>query len=641
MATATTNPVIHALQHRADSDPDRFWAQEATKLHWFHPWSRVFESDPPEFKWFVGGQINLSYNCLDRHIENGRGGHAALIYENERGERRVLTYYQLWSQVKKVAAGLRGLGVARGDRVVLYMPTMPEAIIAMLASTRIGAIHVVVFAGFGSGALAERIRLSGAKVLLTTDVTYRRGKETPLLGIVEAALAEPGLPIEKVVILPRGAGIPAVRPGRDLLWKEFLAGGEGHSDAYESMEANEPAYILATSGTTASPKLVVHVHGGYSVWIRSASDWVFGLRPDDIWWSTSDIGWVVGHSYIVYAPLLIGCTTIAFEGAIDYPGPQSFYRVIQENGVTGLFTAPTAIRLLMGYGTEPAKSFDFRTLSRVFSAGEVLNPAAWEWMQKQLFHDRIPVVDHMWQTETGGPIFANLYGVSLLPIKPGSAGIPLPGIHAEIRTSDGARAGKGEKGTVVLTQPFPGLTPTLWGERERYKKDYWSRIPGAYYTGDAAYIDDDGYFFFSGRADEILKIAGHRIGTIEVENAFLRHPSVGEVGVVGKPDELRGEVIVAFVALKKGQVGSDALKEQLIRTVRQELGPVAVIGETYFVSMLPKTRSGKIMRRVLKSVLADRDPGDVSTIEEAGSVEEARRAWLRMREEVAAHSAPA
>ena len=638
---AGTNPLINAVRQSVDSHPEIFWSHEANKLHWFSPWSKVFESDPPEFKWFVGGRINLSYNCLDRHIEEGRGGHAALIYENERGERCVMTYFQLWTQVKRIAAALRGIDVARGDRVAIYMPPMPEAIAAMLACARIGAIHVVVFAGFGSGALAERIRLSGAKVLLTADGTYRRGKVTPLLGLVESALSEPGLPIEKVVIAPRGVEVPTLHPGRDFLWNDFLGRAEGHSDAFEPMEANEPAFILATSGTTAKPKLVVHVHGGYSVWIRSASDWVFGLRPDDIWWSTSDIGWVVGHSYIVYAPLLVGCTTVAFEGAVDYPGPQTFYRVIQENGVTGLFTAPTAIRLLMGYGTEPAQRFDLQTLNRVFSAGEVLNPAAWEWMQKRLFLDRVPVIDHMWQTETGGPIFANPYGVSLLPIKPGSAGIPLPGIHAEVRAPEGTPLKTGEKGIVVLTQPFPGLTPTLWAERERYKNDYWMRMSGAYYTGDAAYVDDDGYFFFSGRADEILKIAGHRIGTIEVESAFLRHPSVGEVAVVGKPDELRGEVISAFVALKRGETGSSSLKAQLTRTVRDEMGPVAVVGEIYFVTALPKTRSGKIMRRVLKSVLLDRDPGDLSSIEDEGSVDEARKAWHQMRGEVAGDSTPA
>ncbi len=632
---AHSNPLVNALRSRAESDPDRFWAEEAGKLHWFQPWSRVFETDPPEFKWFSGGRTNLCYNCLDRHVESGRGGHAALIYENERGERRVFTYHELWMHVKRVAAALRGLGVRRGDRVAIYMPTMPEAIMAMLACARIGAIHLVVFAGFGSGALAERIRLAGTKVLLTADTTYRKGKDTSLLEIVETALQEPGIPVEKVVILPRGSKVPSLRPGRDLLWNEFVALSRGQSDACESMEANEPAYILATSGTTAKPKLVIHVHGGYAVWINSCAEWVFGLSPDDIWWSTSDIGWVVGHSYIVYAPLIVGCTTVVYEGAIDYPGPQTFYRMIEEHGVTGLFTAPTAIRLLMGYGTEPSKSFDLHTLHRIFSAGEVLNPAAWEWMQIQLFHDRVPVVDHMWQTETGGPIFANPYGVSLLPIKPGSAGLPLPGVSAEIRTPEGGALAQGEKGIVVLTRPFPGLTPTIWGDRKRYRSDYWERMPGVYYTGDAAYVDEDGYFFFSGRADEIMKVAGHRIGTIEVENAFLRNPAVAEAGVIGRPDELRGEVICAFVTLKKGYEPSTELKASLLKTVRQEMGPVVVIGDIYFVPALPKTRSGKIMRRVLKSVLLDRDPGDVSTIEEEGSVEEARHAWQAMRGEIA------
>lgn len=637
---AQTNPLVNALRHRAETDPDGFWAAEAEKLRWFQPWQRVFEADPPEFKWFSGGRINLSYNCLDRHVESGRGGHAAMIYENERGERRVFTYHELWMQVKRVAAALRGLGVGKGDRVAIYMPTMPEAIIAMLACTRIGAIHLVVFAGFGSGALSERIRLSGAKVLLTADITYRKGKDISLLEIVEAALREPGTAVDKVVILPRGPHTPALHAGRDLLWNDFVALAAGHSDAVESMEANEPAYILATSGTTAKPKLVVHVHGGYAVWINSCAEWVFGLNPHDVWWSTSDIGWVVGHSYIVYAPLIVGCTTVVYEGAIDHPGPQTFYRMIEDHGVSGLFTAPTAIRLLMGYGTEPAKRFDLHTLRRIFSAGEVLNPAAWEWMQVKLFEDRVPVVDHMWQTETGGPIFANPYGVSLLPIKPGSAGLPLPGVSVEIRTPEGGFLAPGEKGIVVLTRPFPGLTPTIWNDRKRYRTDYWERMPGVYYTGDAAYADEDGYFFFSGRADEIMKVAGHRIGTIEVENAFLRNPAVAEAGVIGKPDELRGEVICAFVTLKKGQEPSAELKASILKTVRQEMGPVVVIGDIYFVPALPKTRSGKIMRRVLKSVLLDREPGDVSTIEEEGSVEEARRAWREMRGETAAGSPP-
>jgi acetyl-CoA synthetase len=402
------------------------------------------------------------------------------------------------------------------------------------------------------------------------------------------------------------------------------------------MEANEPAYLLATSGTTAKPKLVVHCHGGYQVGIRSMGAWCFGLNADDVWWATADIGWAVGHSYTVYAPLLAGCTTIAYEGALDHPSPETVYRIVADHRVTGIFTAPTAVRLLMAYGLAPARAFDLGSVERVVCAGEPLNVPAWEWLQKEVFADRVPVIDHMWQTETGAPVFGNPYGIDLLPIKPGSAGIPLPGIFAEVRTLEGERCGPNEKGVVVLTRPFPSLTPTIWGDPERYANDYWGRLPGAYFTGDAGAVDEDGYFWFSGRADEIIKIAGHRIGTIEVETAFLRHPAVAEAGVCGRPDALRGEVISAFVVLRAGHQPTAGLKGELVETVRRELGPVAVIGEVNFVRMLPKTRSGKIMRRVFAAVILDRDPGDISTIEDAGSVEEARAAWRQLRAELRA-----
>jgi acetyl-CoA synthetase len=628
------NPIVKRWQQDAASDPDGFWAQAATRLPWFRPWDRAFEWDPPTFRWFSGGLTNLSYNALDHHVAHGRGGHAALIAHNERGERNVYTYAQLLTEVQRVAAALRGLGVGRGDRVAVYLPTMPEAIIAMLAITRIGAIHLVVFAGFGSGALSERIRLAGAKVLLTADVTWRKGREVDLWTIAREALRDPESPIEHVVLLPRGSTAPDLQPERDLTWDDFLARGQGQSSDYEVMEANEPAYVLATSGTTAEPKLAVHTHGAYQVAIHSMGNWCFGLKPDDVWWSTSDVGWVVGHSYIVYAPLLAGCTTIAYEGGLDHPGPETFYRIVAENRVTGIFTAPTAVRLLMTHGTAPAAGYDLSAVERVVCAGEVLNPPAWEWLQREVFSDRVPVIDHMWQTETAGPVFGNPYGISLLPIKPGSAGIRLPGIFAEVRTVEGEPCPPGEKGIVVLTRPFPGLTPTIWGDPERYDREYWQRIPGVYFTGDAAAVDEDGYFWFSGRADEIIKIAGHRIGTIEVETAFLRHPAVAEAGVCGRPDELRHEVISAFVVLRAGNQPSDELRRELMATVRRELGPVAVIGEINFVRTLPKTRSGKIMRRVFKAVVLDRDPGDISTIEDAGSVEEARAAWQELRTEM-------
>ena len=401
------------------------------------------------------------------------------------------------------------------------------------------------------------------------------------------------------------------------------------------MEANEPAFILATSGTTARPKLAVHTHGGYQVHVHSMGRWMFALRPSDVWWSTSDIGWIVGHSYIVYGPLLAGCTSVVFEGALDFPQPDSNWRaVVEELGCTGIFTSPTAVRALMRYGDAPLQGIDYSRLERVFCAGEVLNPPAWDWLQNKIFGGRIPVVDHMWQTETSGPIFGNPYGLGLLPIKPGSATIPLPGIEAAVVNMDGQPCGPNEKGIMVLKRPFPGLTPTIWGEPERYGNDYWGPIRGVYYSGDSAHIDDDGYVWFAGRADEIIKIAGHRIGTIEVESACLKHPAVAECGVIGRPDELRGEVISAFVLLKHGHTASNELRKALIETVRHELGPIAVIGELNFVSILPKTRSGKIMRRVLKAVTLDRDPGDITTIEDEGSVDEARHAWQQMRAEI-------
>jgi len=630
------SPIVRAMQREAATDPEGFWARAAEQLPWFRPWDRVFEWEPPTFRWFIGGQTNLAYNCLDHHVRRGWGGHAALVYENERGERQVYTYAQLLEEVKRAAAALRGLGVRRGDRVAIYMPTCPEAIITMLACARIGAIHLVVFAGFGAMALGERMALAGAKALFTADVTYRKGRDVPLKGLVDEALTVDGVAVEKTVILRRTDEAIPMQTGRDLTWEEFLALADGQDSAHEPMEANEPAYILATSGTTAKPKLAVHTHGGYQVHIHAMARWVFGLKPEDVWWSTSDIGWVVGHSYIVYAPLLIGCTTIAYEGAIDHPDPGTFYRIIAANHVTSIFTSPTAARLLMRYGVEPARRYDLSSVTRVFCAGEVLNAPAWEWLQKELFEDRIPVIDHMWQTETGGPIVGNPYGISLLPIKPGSAGIVLPGIEGKIVSPEGQELPPGEKGIFVITRPFPGLTPRLWAEPERYGRDYWQRIPGQtlYFTGDATAMDEDGYVWFSGRADEIIKIAGHRIGTIEVETAFLRHPAVAEAGVTARPDPVRMEVISAFVVLRQGYQPSEQLRQELLETVRRELGPVAVIGDLNFVNMLPKTRSGKIMRRVLKAVVLNTDPGDISTIEDEGSVEEAREAWQQMKQEV-------
>jgi acetyl-CoA synthetase len=634
------NPIVQKWLDDAFRDPEEFWDRAARELPWFRTWDRTFEWTFPTFRWFIGGETNLAWNALDYHAQRGHGGHTALISLNERGERQLFTYASLLFQVERAAAGLRALGVQKGDRITIYMPTTPEAIVLMLATVRIGAVHSVVFAGFGARALGDRIVASGSRFVFTADVTYRKGKDIPLKPIVDEALVTSNHAVERVIVLERaGRGMHGTQ-GRDLTWEAFLAAGNGHSGAHVGMEANEPAFILATSGTTASPKLAVHTHGGYQVHIVSMGRWCFGMTPDDVWWATSDIGWIVGHSYMVYAPLIIGCTTVAFEGALDYAQPDAHWRaVVEEYGATGIFTSPTAVRMLMRYGEATLRDVDHRRLERVVCAGEVLNPHAWNWLQNVALGGHVPVIDHMWQTETGGPVFGNPYGISMLPIKPGSAALPLAGIEARVVTAAGEPCAPGEKGIMVITRPFPGMTPALWRDPERYARDYWEKLRvndatgggHAYYSGDSAYVDEEGYFWFCGRADEVIKIAAHRLGTIEVESAFLTHPAVAECGVVGRPDDTRGEVISAFVVLKHGYERSGTLRSELLQAVRRELGAIAVVGELNFVGMLPKTRSGKIMRRVLKAVVLNVDPGDVTTIEDEGSVEEARQAMKELR----------
>ena len=634
-------PGIHPLDDlnaAARADPEAFWRGVAAEhIGWFREPDRIYVADPPTFAWFVGGRMNLCWNALDRQVAAGLGGQPALIAADERGNRRTLTYDELLAEVRAIAAAMRGLGIGPGDRITIYMPTIAEAIATMLATVRIGAIHSVVFAGFGAGALGDRIRASGSRLVVAADLTRRKGADVDLTTIVRDAIAaESGGPgdVEHVVWFRRSnAEAPAAHGDgpRHLDWAEFLAGGTGQAGDHEIVDATDPAFILATSGTTARPKLAVHRHGGYAVQVAAMGRWVMGLRQGEVWWSMSDIGWIVGHSYIVYAPLIAGCTTVAWEGALDHPAPSAAWALIEELGVRGVFTSPTGVRLLMRHGESHARSHDLSSVERVVCAGEVLNEPAWRWLQEVVFEDRIPVIDHMWQTETGGPIFGNPWGLGLLPIKPGSAGRPLPGIEPRVVTPTGGDVPIGEKGIMVLDRPFPGLIATLWGEPERYATDYWDKIPGRYYVGDAARIDEDGNVWFAGRADEIIKIASHRLGTIEVETAFLNHPAVAEAGVTGRPDDLRGEVIAAFVVLRSGQEPSEELRRELIETVRRVLGPVAVIGEISFVDVLPKTRSGKIMRRVLKAVVQGVDPGDLTTIEDEGSVDEARAALEELR----------
>jgi acetyl-CoA synthetase len=612
---------------RALQDPESFWGEVASELYWFRRWEKVFEWNYPEFSWFKGGATNLSYNCLERNVAKGRGNKSALVWENGEGmPRRVLTYDELLSQVKTFAAALKGSRVGRGDRVTIYMPMVPEAAVAMLACTRIGAIHSVVFGGFGFGALADRIEDAESRIVVTADVGYRRGSVVNLKEIVDEALRNRPLKVERVVVLRRGEKNPPMTSGRDLYWDEAVEKGQGVKADVEEMRADELAFILHTSGTMAKPKGTVQPHGSYQVYIYAMGKWIYDLRESDIWWSTSDIGWIVGHSYVVYAPLLFGCTTVMYEGLPDYPTADVWWEILDQNRVSKLWISPTGVRALMQYGDEYPKKHDLSSMRLVFCAGEVLNPPAWEWLQKRIFQDKIPVIDHMWQTETGGPIVGNPVGISQLPIKPGSATVPLPGVDADIVDEEGKSVPAGVEGTFVIRRPFPGLTPTLWRDHERYVESYWNRFPGAYTTGDAAMKDEDGYVWFLGRVDEVIKISAHRIGTIEIESALLKHPAVAEAAVVGRPDPLRGETACAFVVLKSGNEPGGPMKQELKESVRKTMGPIVVISDIHFVKKLPKTRSGKIMRRVIRAILTDKPLGDYSTIEDESSIEELKKA---------------
>jgi acetyl-CoA synthetase len=612
---------------RALEDPESFWGEIASEVYWFRRWDKVFEWNYPKFSWFEGGVTNLSYNCLERNIEKGRGNKPALIWENGEGlPRRVLTYEELLSQVKGFAAALKASGVGRGDRVTIYMPMVPEAAIAMLACTRIGAIHSLVFGGFGFGALADRIEDAESRIVVTADVGYRRGSVVNLKEIVDEALKSRPLKVEKTIVLQRGDKKPPMTLGRDMFWNEAVERGHGVKASVEEMRADELAFILHTSGTMAKPKGTVQPHGSYQVYVYAMGKWVYDLHESDMWWSTSDIGWIVGHSYVVYAPLLFGCTTLMYEGLPDYPSPDVWWEILDRNRVSKLWISPTGVRALMKYGDEYPKKHNLSSVKLVFCAGEVLNPPAWEWLQKRILQDKVPVIDHMWQTETSGPIVGNPVGISKLPIKPGSATIPLPGVDADVVDDEGKTVSPGVEGTFVIRRPFPGLTPTLWRDHDRYVESYWNRFPGAYTTGDAAMKDEDGYVWFLGRVDEVIKISAHRIGTIEIESALLKHPAVAETAVVGRPDPLRGETACAFIVLKSGNDPDDSMKQALKESVRKTMGPIVVISDIHFVNKLPKTRSGKIMRRVIRAILTDKPLGDYSTIEDESSIEELRKA---------------
>ena len=596
---------------RSVEDPEGFWAEAASELHWFKPWDKVFEWEYPQFKWFTGAQCNITYNCLDRHLTTGRKNKAALIWLGEDGSERVYTYGRLAQAVNRFANGLKSLGVGKGDRVVIYMPLTPEGAIAMLACARIGAVHSVVYAGFSVGSLRGRILDAEAKVLITADAGYRRGNKVDLKGISDEAAA--GLDALEHIVVWRREG-PAPLGPREVDFDELMAGSSVHCDA-EVMDSEDPLYILYTSGTTGKPKGVLHVHGGYMVGTYYHFKTFWDVKEDDVYWCTSDIGWVVGHSYIVYAPLAAGATTVFREGAIDYPHPGVFYEVIENQGVNVIFTAPTALRMLMRHGESYPSQYDLRTLRLLTCAGEPLNPEALRWSYEHICGNGEwgHVVDNWWQTETGGPC---LGASPTIPVRPGRVGKPLPGAVMDIVDREGQPITQPDKGgLLVIKRPFPHFFRTVFGDPERYARD-WNTIPGVYFTGDVALRDGDGYYMVVGRADDVLNVSGHRIGSAEVESALVSHPAVAEAAVIGKPDEIRGESIKGFVTLRVGNEPSEDMVAALKAHVRTELGPIAVPSELEFTPALPKTRSGKIMRRLLKAQELGLDPGDITTLEE-------------------------
>ncbi len=612
---------LEGLREEASADPEAFWARMAAELLWFKKWDTVLKWNPPHAEWFVGGKINISSNCLDRHLSTWRRNKAALIWEGEPGQQRTFTYQQLHSEVNKFANVLKRAGIAKGDRVALYMPLIPELAISMLACTRIGATHSVIFGGFSSSALVDRINDAQCKMIVTADGGWRRGTEVKLKAAVDEALKQ--TPTIKACVVVQRTGTPLhMEAGRDYWWHELMQTVEPNCPA-EELDSEHPLYILYTSGTTGKPKGILHTTAGYLLQSHLTTKWIFDLKDEDIFWCTADIGWVTGHSYVVYGPLSNGATVLMYEGAPNYPEPDRFWSIVERHRVNILYTAPTAIRAFIKWGEHWPLKHDLSSLRLLGTVGEPINPEAWMWYREIIGKGRCPIVDTWWQTETGAIMISPLPGAT--PTKPGSATKPFPGIEADIMSRDGKPVAANEGGYLVIKRPWPSMLRTIWGDDERYRHQYWSQIDNVYFAGDGARRDKDGYYWIMGRIDDVINVSGHRLGTAEVESALVSHEAVAEAAVVGRPDELKGAAIVAFVTLEGSHHASSELNEELRAHVAREIGALARPDEIRFSDALPKTRSGKIMRRLLREIATTGSvAGDVTTLEDFSVLEKLR-----------------
>ena len=619
------------LRKKADSDFVSFWGDQARNLSWFSPWTAILDWRPPFARWFVGGTINASYNALDIH-QNSKADKPAIIWEGENGESRIITYSDMFVKVQKFANVLKSLGVQKGDRVTIYLPMVPELPISMLACARIGAIHTVIFSGFSAASIRDRVSDSKSKVVITADGGYRRGKIVKLKEVVDEAIDSIDF-VDHVIVLERTKNKISLS-ARDKLWNDLMNSAPLSCDA-ENLDSSHPLFILYTSGTTGKPKGVLHGTGGYLTHLHSTFKWAFDIKDSDVFFCTADIGWVTGHSYIAYAPLLHGATQVMYEGAPNYPDESRMWDILQKYGVTIFYTTPTALRMFMKFGDDIPNSFDLSSLRLLGTVGEPINPEVWKWYFKTIGKERCPIIDTWWQTETGGMLISPLPGLETITLKPGSGTRPIPGISLDVVDENGDVVSANTKGYLVINNPWPGMLLTLWGDDEKYRTVYWSKYENRYYSGDYALRDEDGYVWLLGRADDVLKVAGHRIGTAELESCIVSHDGVAESAVCGIPDDVKGEVIIAFVVLKHGlKTNSNVLQKELSDKIRSDIGAIATPRQIYFVSRLPKTRSGKIMRRLLKAIGTGEAIGDLSTLEDGAAVTEVKKVFDEIQKSV-------